>query len=153
VFSGLFFKSALEPCALDCPLATFVQAFCHLALRYGVSSSARSETEVMLASLTAISLIMLAYSVHPAILIPLVAACFAIVLLVPIGAFQGMLHIPAYCGLALLAFAFGLIVGKVAGTQIPGSFLGVALSIVFFLAMAASLGSILAIFVYRQRQG
>ncbi|MFZ0582545.1 MAG: hypothetical protein WAN72_11540 [Candidatus Acidiferrales bacterium] len=107
----------------------------------------------MLASHAAVSLIMLAYSVHPAILIPLVAACFVIVLFVPIAAFQGALHIPAYCGFALVAFAFGLIVGKVAGAQIPGSFLGVGLSIVFFLAMAACLGSILAIFVYRQREG
>jgi hypothetical protein len=107
----------------------------------------------MLASLAAVSLIMLAYSVHSAILIPLAAGCLAIVLLVPIGAFRGVLHIPAYCGFALLAFAFGLIVGNVAGTQIPGSFLGVGLSIVFFLAMAACLGSILAIFVYRQRKG
>ncbi|MGC2280703.1 MAG: hypothetical protein WA603_11845 [Candidatus Acidiferrales bacterium] len=106
----------------------------------------------MLASLAAVSLIMLAHSVHLAILIPLVAACSAIVLLVPIGAFHGMLHIPAYCGFALLTFAFGLIVGKVAGTRIPGSFLGIGLSIVFFLAMAACLGSILAIFVYRQRE-
>ena len=131
---------------------TFVQVLCHLALRYGVSSSVRSDTGVMLASVAAVSLIMLAYSVHPAILIPLSAACFAIVLLVPIRAFQGMLHMPAYCGFALLAFAFGLIVGKIAGMQVPGSFLGVALSILFFLAMAACLGSILAIFVYRQRE-
>jgi hypothetical protein len=107
----------------------------------------------MLASLAVISLVMLAYSVHPAILIPLVAACVAIVLLVPIGAFEGTLHVTAYCGFALLAFAFGLIVGKIAGTQIPGSLPGVVLSIVFFLAMAACLGSILAIFVYRQREG
>ncbi|MGA7222432.1 MAG: hypothetical protein WB621_01140 [Candidatus Acidiferrales bacterium] len=107
----------------------------------------------MLASLAAVSLIMLAHSVHLAILIPLVAACFAIVLLVPIAAFQGMLHMPAYCGFALLAFTFALIVGKIAGAQIPGSFLGVGLSIVFSLAMAACFGSILAIFVYRQREG
>jgi hypothetical protein len=106
----------------------------------------------MLASLANVSLIMLAFSVHPAILVPLVAACFAIVLLVPIGAFQGKLHIPAYCGFALFALAFGLVVGKIAGTQIPGSFLGVGLSIVFFVVMAACLGSILAIFVYRQRE-
>lgn len=104
----------------------------------------------MFGSLAGVSLIMLAYSVHPAILIPLVAACFAIVLIVPIGAFQGTLHVPAYCGFALLALAFGLIVGKIAGMQIPGSLPGVGLSIVFFLAMAAFLGSILAIFVYRQ---
>jgi hypothetical protein len=106
----------------------------------------------MLVSLAGVSLSMLAYSLHPAIMIPLVAACFAIVVLVPIGAFQGKLRIPAYCGFALLAFAFGLIAGKVAGTQVPGSFLGISLSIAFFLAMAACLGSILAIFVYRQRE-
>ena len=107
----------------------------------------------MPSSVAVVGLIAVVYSVHLAILIPLLAACLGIVLLVPIASFQGRLHIPAYCGFALLALIFGVIVGKIAAAQIPGSFPGVSLSIVFFLAMAACLGSILAIFVYRQREG
>jgi hypothetical protein len=61
-----------------------------------------------------------------------------------------MLHIPAYCGFALLFLVFGLIVGKLAGLQIRGSLSGVCLSIIFFLTMAACLSSVLAIFFYRQ---
>jgi hypothetical protein len=109
--------------------------------------------DVMPSSIAVVSLIAMVYSVRLAIVIPLLAACLVIVLLVPSASFQGRLHIPAYCGFALLALTFGLIVGKIAGAQIPGSFPGVSLSIVFFLAMAACLGSILAIFVYRQREG
>jgi hypothetical protein len=104
----------------------------------------------MSASLSAVNLIAIAYAANLAILIPLLIACFAIVLVVPIAAFQGMFHVPAYCGFALLALTFGLIAGKIGGAQVPGSLPGVCLSIVFFLAMAACLGSILAIFFYRQ---
>lgn len=107
----------------------------------------------MPSSIAVVSLIAVVYSVRLAIVIPLLAACFVIVLLLPIASFQGRLHIPAYCGFALLTLTFGVIVGKIAGAQISGSFPGVSLSIVFFLAMAACLGSILAIFVYRQREG
>jgi hypothetical protein len=104
----------------------------------------------MSASLSAVNLIAIAYAANLTILIPLLIACFAIVLVVPIAAFQGRLHVPAYCGFALLALIFGLIAGKIGGAQVPGSLPGICLSIVFFLAMAACLGSILAIFFYRQ---
>lgn len=104
----------------------------------------------MPASLSAANLIAIVYAANLTILIPLLIACFAIVLAVPIAAFQGRLHVPAYCGFALLALIFGLIAGKIGGAQVPGSLPGVCFSIVFFLAMAACLGSILAIFFYRQ---
>jgi hypothetical protein len=104
----------------------------------------------MSACLSTISVIAAADSVRPAILIPLAIACFVVALVGPIAAFRGMLHIPAYCGFALFFLVSGLVVGKLAGLQIRGSLSGVCLSIVFFLTMAACLGSVLAIFSYRQ---
>ena len=103
----------------------------------------------MFVCLSTISLIA-ADSVRPAILIPLAISCFVIALLGPIAAFRGMFHIPAYCGFALFFLVFGLVIGKLAGLQVRGSLSGVCLSIVFFLAMAAFLGSVLAIFFYHQ---
>lgn len=104
-------------------------------------------------SLAVAGLIAAAHSVRLAIVIPLCALCLVIVLLMPIASFQGRWHVPAYCASALLALAFGLIVGKIAEAQIPGSFPGVSLSIVFFLAIAAFFGSVLAVFFHRQRDG
>lgn len=104
----------------------------------------------MFVCLSTISLIAAAESVRLAILIPLAISCFVIALLGPIAAFRGVLHIPAYCGFALFFLVFGLVVGKLAGLQIRGSLSGVCLSIAFFLTMAACLGSVLAIFFYRQ---
>lgn len=104
----------------------------------------------MFVCLSMISLIGATTSVRPAILIPLAISCFVIASLGPIAAFRGVLHIPAYCGFALLFLVVGLIVGKLAGLQIRGSLPGVCLSIIFFLTMAACLGSVLAIFFYRQ---
>jgi hypothetical protein len=104
----------------------------------------------MFVCFSTISLIAAADSVRAAILIPLAIGCFVIVLLGPIAAFRGVLHIPAYCGFALLFLVSGLAIGKLAGMQIRGSLPGVCLSVIFFLTMAACLGSVLAIFFYRQ---
>ena len=104
----------------------------------------------MSASLSSMSVVAIPHAANQTVVIPLLLACFAVVLVFPIAAFQGVLHIPGYCGFALLALTVGLMVGKIAGMQIPGSLAGVCLSSVFFLAMATCLGSILAIFLYRQ---
>jgi hypothetical protein len=104
----------------------------------------------MFVCLSTISLIAAADSVRPAILVPLAIGCFVVALLGPIAAFRGVLHIPAFCGFALLFLVFGFVIGKLAGLQIRGSLPGVCLSIIFFLTMAACLGSVLAIFFYRQ---
>jgi hypothetical protein len=104
----------------------------------------------MFVCLSTISLIAAADSVRAAILIPLAIGCLLVALVGPIAAFRGMLHIPAYCGFALLFLVFGFVIGKLIGMQIRGSLAGVCLSMIFFLAMAACLGSVLAIFFYRQ---
>jgi hypothetical protein len=66
------------------------------------------------------------------------------------AATRGKLHIPGYVGIALFAFAGGLIFGKLAGfNRVASSPAGPILSIVFFLLIAVAVGSILALFFYR----
>jgi len=84
------------------------------------------------------------------IVIPLVATCLIIVGLVPVAASRGKLHIPGYVGIALFAFAVSLVFGKLAGLRrIAASAGGPIFSILFFLLIAVAVGSILALFFYR----
>ena len=79
----------------------------------------------------------------------LVLACLLIVVLIPTYASRGKFHIPGYVGLAFLTFAIGLLLGRTAGARaVTGTIAGLLLSIVFFLLVATSLGSILALFFY-----
>jgi hypothetical protein len=80
----------------------------------------------------------------------LTLACTVIVVIIPICASRGKLHVPGYVGLAFLAFAVGLLLGRIAGSRaVAGTIAGVLLSIVFFLLIATALGSVLALFFYR----
>jgi hypothetical protein len=86
-----------------------------------------------------------------ALIAGLTIVCAAIALAIPISASRGKLHVPGYVGLALIAFVVGLVSGRIAGTRaITGSSVGVLLSVLFFLLMATAVGSILALFFYRQ---
>jgi hypothetical protein len=87
------------------------------------------------------------------IVIPLLAACLAIVGLIPMAAARRKLHIPGYIGIALLAFALSLVFGKIAGlTRVAASAAGPILSIFSFLLIAVAIGSILALLFYRDPQ-
>jgi lysylphosphatidylglycerol synthetase-like protein (DUF2156 family) len=82
--------------------------------------------------------------------VPLAIACCAVIVAIPLSAFRGRLHIPGYVGLAFLTFALGLLVGKLSGTHaIAGTPSGIALSLLFFLLIAIAVGSVLALFFYR----
>jgi hypothetical protein len=84
------------------------------------------------------------------LILALAAACIVVALAVPYAASRGRLHTPGYVGLALASFVVAFIVGKISGAQgVRGRHSGEALSIVFFLLMAAALGSVLAIFFHR----
>lgn len=84
------------------------------------------------------------------LVVGLTVACAAIVLAIPICASHGKLHVPGYVGLALLAFATGLVSARIAGARaVTGTIAGVLLSLVFFLLIATALGSLLALFFYR----
>jgi hypothetical protein len=59
---------------------------------------------------------------------------------------------PGYVGLALAAFVAAIILGKISAHQsIRGTHSGQALAIACFLLAAVTVGSILALFFYRDR--
>ena|ERR1700691_2638221 len=81
---------------------------------------------------------------------PLLGGCLAIAIAIPAAAARSKLHMPAYIGIAILAFVASLVFGEISGTrQITGSMAGVVLSIACFLSIAVSVGSILALAFYR----
>lgn len=80
----------------------------------------------------------------------LIFICLAVALGVAASARKRLLHIPGYIGMALFAFVASLACGRLAGLQgIRGSPLGVILSILCFLLLSVSAGSVLAIFFFR----
>jgi hypothetical protein len=69
---------------------------------------------------------------------------------VPTAARRGKLHVPGYLGLALLTFLIAIVMGRITGIHgINGTLAGVFLSILFFLLIAVAVGSVLALFFYR----
>jgi hypothetical protein len=84
------------------------------------------------------------------VVVPLSIACFAIVIVVPLAAARSRLHIPGYVGLAFLTTIFGLLCGRISGIHgVAGTPWGVLLSLLFFLLIAFAVGSVLALFFYR----
>jgi hypothetical protein len=84
------------------------------------------------------------------LIVPLSIACFVVILAVPTAAARSRLHIPGYVGIALLALIVALACGKIAGIHgVTGTPIGVALSVIFFLLIAVTVGSVLALFFYR----
>jgi lysylphosphatidylglycerol synthetase-like protein (DUF2156 family) len=80
----------------------------------------------------------------------LILASAAIAVGISVCARRGKLHIPGYIGLAFLAFAVALILGKISGARaVMGTHFGLLLSILFFLLMAVAVSSIVALFFYR----
>jgi hypothetical protein len=111
---------------------------------------------MILANMLTISLMAIGFAIFEAklqIVIPLVAACLVIAGLIPVAAARGKLHVPGYVGIALLAFAVSLIFGKLEGVRrIAASPAGPILSVIFFLLIAVTVGSILALIFYRDPQ-
>jgi hypothetical protein len=86
----------------------------------------------------------------PGFAAPLSIACVAIIVALPVAAARSHLHIPGYVGLAFLSFALALLCGGLSGTsKITGTLTGIALSLLFFLLVAVTIGSLLALFFYR----
>jgi hypothetical protein len=84
------------------------------------------------------------------LIVPLALACFAIIILLPFAAARSRLHIPGYVGLAFLGFIVGLLCGRISGIRgVSGTPSGVLLSLTFFLLIAVAIGSVLALFFYR----
>ena len=89
-------------------------------------------------------------TVQMQIWIPLALGCLILAAAIPYAASRGKLHMPGYVGIAALAAATGFLTGHLSGARrIQGTTAGVVLSIIFFLMVAAVIGSILALFFYR----
>jgi hypothetical protein len=84
------------------------------------------------------------------LVIPLALSCFAIMVILPISAARGRLHIPGWIGFALFSFVLSYTCARISGVH---SFIakptGVFFSIACFLFLAAALGSIIALFFYK----
>jgi hypothetical protein len=84
------------------------------------------------------------------IVIPLILICIAIVIAITLAASRGKLHMAGYVGVALAAFAAAMVFGKIAGIRgISGTAIGLLLSVLFFFAISAVLGSIAALVFYK----
>ena len=84
------------------------------------------------------------------LVIPLALSCLAIMIILPISAARSRLHIPGWVGFALFSFVLSYTCARISGVH---SFIakptGVFFSIACFLFLAAALGSIIALFFYK----
>jgi len=84
------------------------------------------------------------------IVIPLALSCLAIMVILPISAARSRLHIPGWVGFALFSFVLSYTCARISGVHsFVGRPTGVFFSIACFLFLAAALGSVLAIFFYK----
>jgi hypothetical protein len=100
-----------------------------------------------------ISLILFAANPHALnleLVVPLALSCLAIMVIIPISAARGRLHIPGWIGFALFSFVLSYTCARISGVH---SFIakptGVFFSILCFLFLAAALGSVIALFFYK----
>jgi hypothetical protein len=84
------------------------------------------------------------------LVIPLALSCLIIMTLLPISAARGRLHIPGWVGFALFSFVLSYTCARISGVHgIVAHPTGVFFSILCFLFLSAALGSILALFFYK----
>jgi hypothetical protein len=84
------------------------------------------------------------------IVIPLILICIAIVVAIAVAASRGKLHMAGYIGIALAAFCSAMILGKISGIRgVSGTPIGLLLSVLFFFAISAVLGSIAGLVFYK----
>ena len=84
------------------------------------------------------------------IVVPLILICIAIVIAIAVAASRGKLHMAGYIGIALAAFAAAMILGKISGIRgVSGTTIGLLLSVLFFFAISAVLGSIAGLVFYK----
>jgi hypothetical protein len=76
--------------------------------------------------------------------------CIAIVIAMAVAASRGKLHLAGYIGIAIAAFAAAMVLGKISGVRgVSGTTIGLFLSVLFFFAISAVLGSIAALIFYK----
>lgn len=83
---------------------------------------------------------------------PLGVVCVFVLVAIPAAAAKGKLHMPGYSGLSMLLLLVALLFGYIAGRpRITGHPIGVIFSFIFFVAIAAAIGCILALAFYRRK--
>ena len=88
------------------------------------------------------------------IVIPLALSCLAIMVILPISAARSRLHIPGWVGFALFSFVLSYTCARISSVHgFVGRPTGVAFSIACFLFLAAALGSVIALFFYKDPPG
>src|SRR5450755_310080 len=93
-----------------------------------------------------LTLILSSISIRGAIIV----LCLPFIFGIPIAAARRKLHIPGYVGIAFASLIMGLLVGRISGLRgVSGTRAGFSLSILFFLLIASTVGSIIALFFYR----
>jgi hypothetical protein len=84
------------------------------------------------------------------LVIPLALSCLAIMIILPISAARSRLHIPGWVGFALFSFVLSYTCARISGAHsFVGRPTGVFFSIACFLFLAAALGSVIALFFYK----
>jgi CDP-diglyceride synthetase len=85
------------------------------------------------------------------VVVPLTLSCLVVVVVIPAAAWRGKLNVPVYALMMFASAVIAYVTGKLAGAQsVQGTVLGVVISFIFFLLVAAAVGSFFGIFFYRQ---
>jgi hypothetical protein len=88
------------------------------------------------------------------LIVPLALACFSIMIILPIAAARSRLHIPGWVGFAFFSFILSYTCARLSAvSSYVGRPTGVFFSILCFLFLAAALGSVIALFFYRDPPG
>jgi hypothetical protein len=88
------------------------------------------------------------------LIVPLALSSLAIMIVLPIAAARSRLHIPGWVGFAFFSFILSYTCARISAvTGFVGHPAGVLFSILCFLFLAAALGSVLALFFYRDPPG
>jgi hypothetical protein len=88
------------------------------------------------------------------LVIPLALSCLAIMIILPISAARGRLHIPGWVGFALFSFVLSYTCARISGLHsYVGRPSGIGFSIACFLFLSAALGSVIALFFYKDPPG
>ena len=88
------------------------------------------------------------------LVIPLALSCLAIMVILPVSAARSRLHIPGWVGFALFSFVLSYTCARISGVHgFIGRPTGVFFSMACFLFLAAALGSVIALFFYKDPPG
>ena len=108
----------------------------------------------LVASISSILLAASPRGVNFEIVIPLALSCLAIMVILPISAARSRLHIPGWVGFALFSLVLSYTCARISGVHgFVGRPTGVFFSIACFLFLAAALGSVIALFFYKDPPG